>query len=121
MPVLLLKDNNNFDTAFQIRPFLIVDDGRGVLVIENSDYLALKITTKKNRLKKVEEIKNWKELGLREKSYVRLEIPERIENYQLIEKITELPKEQFIEYYKKMIDVFNVDAMRKIVEKETVK
>ena len=37
MPVLLVKDEGNFDTAFQIRPFLIVDDGKGILVLENKD------------------------------------------------------------------------------------
>ena len=119
IPVLLIKEENNFDTAFQIRPFLIVDEGKGMLVIENPDYLTLKITTKKNKIKTVKKIKNWKELGLKVKSYIRIEIPERIEEKQLIRKITELPKEQFIEYYKLMLEVFNIELINEIIEKDT--
>lgn len=122
MPVLFVKGENNFDTGFQIRPFLIVDEGKGMLVLENPDYLALKITTKKNKVKNVEEIDNWKELGLKEKSYIRIEIPQRIEESHLIGKITELPKEQFLKYYKSMLEIFNVNIINEMmtVEKETV-
>ena len=105
MPILLVKDDNSFDTAFQIRPFLIVDEGKGMLVLENPDYLGLKITTKKNNVKHVEEIRNWKELGLKEKSYIRIEIPERIEQSQLIRKI---------------IEIFNIDIVNKLLEKEEI-
>ena len=119
IPVLLLKGENNFDTAFQIRPFLIVDEGKGILVLENSDYLALKITTKKNRIKTVKAIENWKELGLKEKSYIRIEIPERIEEKQLIRKIATLPREQFINYYKLMLGIFNLDLINEV--KDTTK
>lgn len=118
IPILYAKGNNDFDTGFQIRPFLIVDEGKGMLVLENKDYLALKITTKKNKLKNVEEIKNWKELGLKEKSYIRIEIPQRIESTQLIGKITEIPKEQFLDYYKAMIAIFNVDVIEKMMSTE---
>ena len=118
IPVLFAKENKNFDTGFQIRPFLIVDEGKGMLVLENDDYLALKITTKQNRLKYVEEIKNWKELGLKKKSYIRIEIPQRIENMQLIGKVTEIPKEQFLKYYKAMIQIFNVDLIEKMMSTE---
>ncbi len=115
MPILIVKDND-YDTAFQIRPFLIVDEGKGILVLENPDYLALKLTTKKNKINDFEEIKNWKELGLKEKSYIRIEIPERIEKEQLIRKITELPHNQFIKYYKQMINIFNINSIYKILE-----
>ena len=121
MPVLLVKDDNNFDTAFQIRPYLIVDEGKGMLVLENPDYLALKITTKHNKIKTVQEIKNWKELGLKEKSYIRIEIPQRVEQNQLIEKITEIPKDQFIDYYKSMLQIFNLDILEEILDKQTSK
>ena len=121
IPVLYTKEENNFDTGFQIRPFLIVDDGKGMLVLENSDYLALKITTKKNKIKNVEAIDNWKELGLKEKSYIRIEIPQRIEENQLIGKITELPVEQFLKYYKLMIEIFNVKFMNNVMQLEKEK
>ena len=114
--VLIVKEEGSFDTGFQIRPFLIVDEGKGMLILENSDYLALKITTKKNNISNAVEIKNWKKLGLKEKSYVRIEIPERIESYQLIRKITALPKEQFLEYYKLMLKIFNVDIFKIIAD-----
>jgi len=120
MPVLLVKGGNSFDTGFQIRPFLIVDEGKGMLVLENPDYLALKLTTKNNKIKDVREIKNWKQIGLKQKSYVRIEIPQRIEQNQLIGKIAELPKAQFLIYYKLMIELFNLDIMNQIVKQENI-
>lgn len=121
MPILYVKGTNDFDTGFQIRPYLIVDEGKGMLVLENPDYLALKITTKSNKIKDVEEIKNWKEIGLKEKSYIRIEIPQRVEQNQLIGKIAELPREQFLNYYKEMIKIFNIDIVNEMIEKETSK
>ena len=51
-----------------------------MLVVENPDYLGMKITTKSNRVNKVEEIKNWKEIGLKSKSYIRIEMSQKIEH-----------------------------------------
>lgn len=121
IPILFVKEENNFDTGFQIRPYLIVDEGKGMLIMENPDYLGLKITTKNNKTNRVEEIKNWKEIGLKEKSYIRIEIPQKIEQNQLIGKIAELPRKQFLEYYKLMLEMFNIDIINKIMktEKET--
>ena len=121
IPVLFVKEERNFDTGFQIRPYLIVDEGKGMLVMENIDYLGLKITTKNNRINKLAEIRNWKELGLKNKSYIRIEIPQRIEQNQLIGKITELPRKQFLEYYKLMLEIFNTSIIEEIMqfEKET--
>ena len=118
IPILYAKGENDFDTGFQIRPFLIVDEGHGMLVVENPDYLGMKITTKSNRVNKVEEIKNWKEIGLKSKSYIRIEMPQKIEQHQLIGKITELPREQFLRCYKLMIEIFNSDIIKEIVEKD---
>lgn len=120
MPTLFFKGNNNYDTGIQIRPFLIVDEGKGMLVLENQDYLALKVTTKKNKIKDVKEIKNWKEIELKEKSYIRIEIPQRIEQNQLIGKIAELPRDQFIEYYKDMLKIFNLDIINEIINSEKI-
>ncbi len=116
IPTLYVKGPNDYDTGFQIRPFLIVDEGKGVLVIENPDYLALKITTKSNKLKTVKEIYNWQQLGLKEKSYIRIEIPQRIEENQLIGKIAELPRKQFLSYYKSMFEIFNSNALKEIMK-----
>lgn len=120
MPVLFVKDENKYDTGFQIRPFLIVDEGKGMLVLENPDYLALKLTTKNNKIKDIKEIKNWKQLGLKQKSYIRIEIPQRIEQNQLIGKIAEVPKEQFLSYYKLMLELFNLDIINKFQKEEKV-
>ncbi len=122
IPLLVKKDDNSFDTTFQIRPFLMIDEGKGVLVEENPDYLGVKITTKKNKLNKAKEIKNWRELGLKEKSFVRIEIPERIEKNQLIAYITKMPQKQFMEFYKEILNVFNIEIIQQLIEseKETV-
>lgn len=61
-------------------------------------------------------------IGLNKKSYIRIEIPERIEQRQLIGKITTLPKKQFLKYYKAIIDIFNTDFINKFnqsTEKQT--
>ena len=76
------------------------------------------ITTKNNKISRVEEIENWKEIGLKSKSYIRIEIPQRIEKNQLIGKITTLPKEQFLRYYKLMLEIFNVDIIEEILRKD---
>lgn len=120
MPLLIHNENGSFDTAFQIRPFLIVDEGKGVMVEENPDYLASKITTQENKITKLKCIDNWEELGLKQKSFVRIEIPERIERAQLISKISAMPNEQFIEFYKKIIELFNLDIMESIIKGELV-
>lgn len=97
---------------------MIVDDGKGVLIEENSDYLCSKITTKRNKLNKSKEIKNWKELGLKKKSYVRIEIPERIEKEQFISKLTQMPYKQFIEFYKEILKIFNIEVIQQLIEVE---
>lgn len=116
IPLLVRKENNSFDTTFQIRPFLMIDEGKGVLVEENPDCLGVKITTKRNRLNKSKEIKNWKELGLKEKSFVRIEIPERIEKGQLISFVTKMPENQFLEFYRAVLNVFNIEIIQQLIE-----
>ena len=118
IPLLVKNSDNSFDTTFQMRPFLMIDEGKGVLVEENPDYLGVKITTKRNKLNKAKEIKNWKELGLNEKSYVRIEIPERIEQTQLIARIGILPRDQFMEIYREILNVFNIEVIQQLIESE---
>lgn len=93
----------------------MIDDGKGVLVEENKDFLGVKITTKKNKLNKAKEIKNWKELGLKKKSYIRIEIPERIESNQLISFVTKMPKEQFKEIYIEILNIFNIELIQQLI------
>lgn len=102
------------------RPCLIVDDGRGFLIEENSNYSALKLTTRKTILKSVnrKEIKNWEKLGLKKKSYVRIELPLKIEPEQLVNKITEIPKEEMREYLKDFVSIFNVEILSELSREE---
>ena len=92
------------------------------MIEQNFDYLCSKITTRRNRLNKAKEIKNWKELGLKKKSYVRIEIPERIEKDQFISKLTQMPYKQFIEFYKEILKIFNIEIIQQLidVERETI-
>ncbi len=90
------EKNDEVQIKIERRPCLIVDDGRGFLIEENSNYSGLKLTTRNTKIQKVnrKEIKNWKALGLKRKSYVRIELPLKIESEQLVNKITELSKEE---------------------------
>ena len=55
------------------------------------------------------------------KSYIRIEIPQRIEGEQLIGKVAELPQEQFVDYYKKMLKIFNLDIINEVLGNEREK
>lgn len=100
------------------RPCLIVDDGRGFLIEENSDYSGLKLTTRDNQTKRInrKELKNWKALGLKKKSYVRVELPLKIESQQLIKKVGKVSSNDLRMYLKELADYFNIDVLRKLEE-----
>ena len=92
IPRIIYDDNDeSISVKLEKRPCLIIDDGRGFIIEENSNYTALKLTTRNSNIETVKrkEIVNWQELGLRKKSYVRIELPLKIEPEQLIFKITE--------------------------------
>ena len=55
---------------------------------------------------------------MKEKSFVRIEIPERIEQLQLIAYITKLPEEQFKEIYREILGVFNLEVIQQLIETE---
>lgn len=114
------EKNDTVQINIERRPCLIVDDGRGFLIEENSNYSALKLTTRKTILKSVnrKEIKNWKELGLRRKSYIRIELPMKIEPEQLVNKITELPKEEMRKYLKDLASIFNTEILAELSKEE---
>ena len=97
------------------RPCLIIDAGQGFLIEENSNYMVLKLTTKTSKKSKVyrEEISNWKEIGLHKKSYLRIEIPLKIENKQLITKIGEIDKDKLKYYLKLFASYFNIEVLDK--------
>lgn len=60
------------------------------------------------------ESKNWKELGLRKKSYIRVELPLKIESQQLVNKITTLSDEDLRIYLKELANYFNTDVLEKL-------
>lgn len=116
-------DDRNDEVQINIerRPCLIVDDGRGFLIEENSNYSALKLTTRKSHLETVnrKELKNWKELGLKRKSYVRIELPIKIEPEQLVKKITKLSNEEMRSYLKELASIFNTEILNELVKEKT--
>ena len=96
---------------------MIVDDGRGLIVEQDKrNYHILKLTTQNDPYKR-KLIKNWKKLGLKKKSYVRIELPIKLEEEQLDRKITKLSTEDLIEMYSEVYKILNVEALEKIVEK----
>lgn len=110
------EDDDSISVKLEKRPCLIIDDGRGFLIEENSNYSALKLTTRESNIEKVrrKEIVNWKELGLKKKSYVRIELPLKIEPEQLVFKIVTLSNEDIAYYLKDLADYFNVDVLEKL-------
>lgn len=121
----LYLDEKTGDMAVSLerRPCLIIDDGRGFIIEENSNYSGLKLTTRQSFAKNVNrtEIKNWKKLGLKKKSYVRIELPIKIENQQLVTKIGTLSEEEVTIYLKDLANFFNTDVLDKLSESEAVK
>lgn len=80
------------------------------------NYHALKLTTQCDSYKRM-LIKDWKQIGLVRKSYVRIEIPIKIEFEQLNRKITSVSNEQLLEIYDAIYKIINFDSLRKISEK----
>lgn len=96
---------------------MILDDGRGLIVEEDRrNYHVLKLTTQNDPYKR-KLIKNWKELGLKHKSYIRIEIPIKIEEQQFERKISSIPNHQLLEMYNEIYSILNIDALEKMVKK----
>lgn len=56
-------------------------------------------------------------MGLKRKSYIRIEIPIKIEEQQFERKISTLPEEQLLEMYNEVYNILNIKALEKMVEK----
>ena len=99
IPILTYDEEGNVNINLQKRPCLIIDDGRGLIVEQDKrNFHVLKLTTQNHKyMRKL--IKNWKELGLKQKSYIRIELPIKIEEQQLVKKITKLSQETLLEMY----------------------
>lgn len=125
IPRIYISDSGeDINVALEKRPCLIIDDGRGFLIEENSNYSGLKLTTRNTKIAKVKrrEIKNWKELGLKKKSYIRIELPLKLEEQQLLYKISELSEEDLFIYLRDFVDYINIKMLERIANtKNTVK
>ncbi len=117
IPILEIEEDNNINVKLQRRPCLILDDGRGLVVEEdNKNYHVLKLTTQFDRYKRM-VIENWRQLELAKKSYIRIEMPIKIEQTQLERKITKLPDKQLLSVYSEVYKIINIKALKKLAEK----
>ena len=93
---------------------MIVDDGRGLIVEQdNRNFHILKLTTQYDKYRR-SLIRNWKELGLKQKSYIRIEMPIKIESQQLIRKVTKFSEKDLLEVYNEIYKILNINALEKM-------
>lgn len=111
IPKIETRNNRISNVILERRPCLIIDDGHGFIIEKNTDYLGMKITTKDKKNKK--EIRNWYDAGLRQKSFVRIEMPIKIEKNQLIKKIGKLSKCDTYIYINELMSFMNDDIKNK--------
>ena len=117
IPVLEFDDNGDITVKLQKRPCLILDDGRGLIVEEDRrNYHVLKLTTQYDKYKR-KLLKDWKELGLRKKSYIRIEMPIKIERAQFDKKITQISNDTLLDVYSEIYDIININALEKMAKK----
>ena len=120
IPIIYYDENNDINVKIQKRPVLILDDGRGLIVeADKRNYHVFKLTTQKDPYKRI-LIKNWKELGLKYKSYVRIEMPIKIEEPQFVSKISEMPADQLLEFYQELYKIINIKTLEKLSKKEQI-
>lgn len=121
IPILEFDENGDINVKLQKRPCLILDDGRGLIVEEdNRNFHVLKLTTQYDRYKR-KLLKNWKELGLKKKSYIRIEMPIKIEKAQFDRKITQISSEMLLDIYSDVYDIININALEKMAKKSKEK
>ena len=116
IPELFYEQDESINIKIQTRPFLVLDDGRGLIVeADYRNYHCFKLTSQYDKYKR-KPIKNWKEKGLLKKSYIRIEMPLKIEEKQFKRKISELNTLEMIEVYKELYKIINVKTLEKISE-----
>ncbi len=117
IPIISYDEEDNVNIKLQKRPCLIVDDGRGLIVEQdNRNYHILKLTTQNDPYKR-KPIKNWRQLGLKRKSYIRIEMPIKLEEEQLDRKIAELSSNDLVEMYSEIYSILNIQALEKMAKK----
>ena len=117
IPIISYDANGDININLQKRPCLIIDDGRGLVVEQdNRNYHILKLTTQFDSYKR-KLIKNWKNMGLKRKSYVRIEMPIKLEEEQLDRKVAELSEHDLLDIYSEVYKILNINALQKMSEK----
>ena len=117
IPVISYDENKNLTVKLQKRPCLIIDNGSGLIVEGDSrNYHILKLTTQNDPYSR-KLIKNWKKIGLKKKSYVRIELPIKLEEDQLDRKITKLSPDVLVEMYAEIYSILNIKALEQMVYK----
>ena len=117
IPILEIDKNNDINVKLQRRLCLILDDGRGLIVEEdNRTFHVLKLTTQYDRYKR-KLIKDWRKIGLAKKSYIRIEMPIKIEKAQFDRKIAKLIEEELMSVYNEVYNIINTKALAKISKK----
>ena len=103
LPILVLeKDRITFQT--QKRPILVIDDTQEHFIKnDHKNYYGLKITSQEDSYHRL-PIKNYQQLGLRKKSYLRLELPIKIEREQFLYKISKIEEKTMKKYMKLITD-----------------
>ena len=99
MPVLVKSSNKYlYETVF--RPILIVDDRHEHLIRKDSrNYYGLKITSQSDSYQRI-RLSNYLSLGLKKVSYLRIEMPLKIEYNQFVYKIGEMDIKDVTKYLK---------------------
>ncbi|MDY4996840.1 MAG: hypothetical protein SO108_03980, partial [Bacilli bacterium] len=58
-----------------------------------------------------------RQLGLKRKSYIRIEMPIKLEEEQLDRKIAELSSNDLVEMYSEIYSILNIQALEKMANK----
>lgn len=104
LPVLVV-DNEHVYFKKQNRPILIIDDTSEHFVKDdNKNYYGLKITSQIDSYHRI-AIENYHLLGLKKESYIRLELPLKIERVQCLYKISQI-EESLMNKYLKIIESY---------------
>lgn len=111
IPKIETRNNRISNVILERRPCLIIDDGHGFIIEKNNDYLGMKIITQNKKNKK--ETTNWYDVGLKQKSFVRIEMPIKIEKNQLVKKIGKLNKCDTYIYINELMNYVNNDIKNK--------
>ena len=116
IPILIVNDGEvTFETMS--RPVLVVDDTREHFIKhDKKNYYVLKITTQKDSYQRI-RIAHYKKLGLQKESFVRIELPLKVERCQLLYKIGEVGvvhAEKYVKLVRQFIQKYDrVSNLRK--------